>query len=64
MVNPLMHLVHAAVVTVVLYLLMKFVLKQSDAKSMTRSVVIGLVAALYMVLFGHGAPNKLNHNLL
>jgi hypothetical protein len=54
------HLLHALVLTIVLYLIMKYVIGQSHAKALCRSVVIGLAAALYMVLFGHGPPTKLN----
>ena len=34
--HPLMHLVHAAVLGLVAYVLMRYFLKQSEAKAMTR----------------------------
>jgi len=55
-----MHLAHAAVVTAILYLIMSRLLKQSENVAVTRSVVIGLLAALYMVVFGHGMPTRVN----
>ncbi|MAP67674.1 MAG: hypothetical protein CMF80_08260 [Candidatus Marinimicrobia bacterium] len=58
--SPLEHLLHGAVLTSVLYFVMKFLLKQSENVAVTRSLVIGLVATLYMLMFGHGAPTKLN----
>tara|TARA_Y100000816_G_C26070998_1_gene563358 strand:- start:567 stop:764 length:198 start_codon:yes stop_codon:yes gene_type:complete len=58
--SPLMHLAHAAVVTAILYLIMSRLLKQSENVAVTRSVVIGLLAALYMVVFGHGMPTRVN----
>ena len=61
--GPLQMVFHGALVAVVLFVVMRFVLKQSDAKSMTRSVFAGLVVALYMVMFGHGAPGSINSNL-
>lgn len=62
--NPFMHLLHAAVITLVVYIIMKFILKQSQARAMNRSLVLGLLVALYMVLFGHGPPTRLNHYLI
>ena len=54
------HLLHSLVLTIVLYVIMRYVMGQSHTKALCRSVVIGLAAALYMVLFGHGPPTKLN----
>ena len=51
--NPLMHLLHSAVITLVIYIILKFILRQSQARAMNRSLVLGLQVALYMVLFGH-----------
>ena len=62
--NPLMHLLHAAVITPLVYIILKFLLKQSQGRALNRSLVFGLLAALYMVLFGHGPPTRLNQNLL
>jgi len=61
--GPLTHVLHGAVVGVVLYLLMTYLLKQSHTKALTRSVLIGLLAAAYMVVFGHQLPTKINRNL-
>jgi hypothetical protein len=61
--GPLEMVLHGAVVAVVVYIACKFLFKDSEAKCMTRSVAIGLVVALYMVMFGHGLPNKVNSNL-
>jgi len=59
-----MHLLHAAVITLLVYIILKFLLKQSQGRALNRSLVFGLLAALYMVLFGHGPPTRLNQNLL
>jgi hypothetical protein len=61
--GPLTMVLHGALVAVVLYLLMKYVLGQSDAKALTRSVLLGLLVAVYMLVFGHGLPNRVNSNL-
>lgn len=54
------HIVHAALITAVLYLIMRFALGQSYKMAMTRSVLIGAVALIYMILFGHGLPTRMN----
>lgn len=58
--SSLAHLSHGAILTAVLYIIMKYLLKQTENVAATRSIVIGLLASLYMVLFGHGPPNKIN----
>jgi peptidoglycan/LPS O-acetylase OafA/YrhL len=59
----LTHLLHAAIIGVVLYVLMIYVLKQSTPLAENRSVLIAAVALIYMILFGHGLPKKLNANI-
>ncbi len=58
-----MHLMHGAVITAVLYFIMSKLLKQSENVAVTRSVVLGLLITLYMVVFGHGMPKKINSAL-
>jgi len=60
MVNALSHLFHAAIITVILYIIMKFFLNQSETMSLNRSILIGALALIYMILFGHGMPTHLN----
>jgi len=59
----IMHLLHSAVIGVVLYLILLYVVKQSPSKAENMSVLVGGVALVYMVLFGHGLPTKINANL-
>jgi hypothetical protein len=54
--SPLSHLFHAFIITILLYLLMKFGLKQSQNMALNRSILIGAVSLIYMILFGHGMP--------
>ena len=61
--NPLIMVLHGALIAVVLYLVMKFMLRQSDTKALTRSVLIGLLVAAYMIVFGHSLPKRINSNL-
>ena len=56
----LTHLLHAAILGVVLYVLMVYLLKQSTPLAENRSILIAAVALIYMILFGHGLPKKLN----
>ena len=58
-----MMVVHSVVIAVILYLLMVFVLKQRPIVAENRSILLGSIILIYMVLFGHGLPNKLNKNI-
>jgi len=60
MAGVLTHLFHAFVITVILYLLMKYALHQSQTMALNRSILIGAVALIYMILFGHGFPTSIN----
>ena len=55
--------VHASIVTAVLYIVMKFLLKQSESKAQDRSFLIGAVVLIYMILFGHKLPGHINSNI-
>jgi hypothetical protein len=59
----LMMVLHSAIIGVVLYLFMVFVLGQNKLVAENRSVLISAFVLAYMVLFGHGLPNKINKNL-
>ena len=58
------HLIHSVAIGAILYLIMVYALKQRSAVAMDRSVLIGGVALIYMVLFGHGMPHKINKNII
>ena len=58
--SPLSHLFHAFIITIVLYLIMLYGLRQSTTKALNRSLLIGAVALIYMILFGHGLPTHIN----
>lgn len=62
--GPLSHVLHGAILAVVLYVVMKFVLKQRESKALSRSVLIGLLAASYMLVFGHKMPGRVNPQLM
>jgi putative effector of murein hydrolase len=54
------HLFHSIIITIILYVIMKFFLQQSESMSMNRSILIGALALIYMILFGHGLPTHIN----
>ena len=58
--GALNHLFHALIITIILYVIMKFVLRQSQNMSLNRSILIGALALIYMILFGHGLPTHIN----
>ena len=58
--SALSHLFHAAIIAILLYIIMKFFLNQSEPMSLNRSIIIGALALIYMILFGHGLPTHMN----
>jgi len=58
-----MMLFHAALISAVLYLIMFYGLNQSPMKAQNRSVLLGALIFIYMVLFGHDLPRKINKDI-
>jgi hypothetical protein len=56
-------LVHSVVIGVALYAIMVFILKQSPAVAENRSVLIAAAVLMYMIVFGHGLPGRINAQL-
>lgn len=56
--------IHSAVITAILYIIMVFIFKQSSSKAQDRSILIGAIILIYMILFGHGMPGRINSNIL
>lgn len=54
---------HSAVIGIILYIFMILVLKQKEKIAENRSVLISAFALIYMVVFGHGLPTKINKDL-
>ena len=58
------HVLHAVILTVILYFIMVYGLKQAIDVAYDRSVLIGSIALIYMMLYGHQfPPTKLNPNI-
>ena len=58
-----MMVIHSVVIALVLYIIMVYALKQNYMVAETRSVFLGGVVLLYMLMFGHGLPVKINKML-
>lgn len=56
----LMMLLHSVIIGLVFYLLMVFVLKQQSCIAENRSILLAAFVLIYMILFGHRLPTKLN----
>lgn len=54
---------HSVVIGLILYMIMVFGFKQSEAVAENRSILAASVILIYMIVFGHGLPKKLNTNL-
>jgi hypothetical protein len=54
---------HSIVIGIILYLIMLYGLGQRSTVAENRSVLAAAGVLVYMVLFGHGLPNKLNRDL-
>ena len=58
-----MMVLHSLIIGVVLYLLMVYVLGQRQVVAENRSVLLAGLVLVYMVVFGHGLPTRINKNL-
>jgi hypothetical protein len=59
-----MMFIHSTIIAIVLYIIMKFILKQSEMVAQDRSILIGALTLVYMILFGHKLPTHINKNIL
>ena len=56
----LMMVLHSAIIGAILYLIMVLGLKQNTVLAENRSILVAAVVLIYMIVFGHGLPNKIN----
>jgi hypothetical protein len=59
-----MMLLHALMIGIILYLVMVFGLGQEPSMAEDRSVLLGALILVYMILFGHGLPGTVNKNIM
>lgn len=60
---PTIMLFICIIIAIVLFLVMRYLLKQSYPMAITRSALIATIVMLYLVLFGYRLPTKFNKNL-
>ena len=58
-----MRIVHSAIIGILLFLFMFYILAQKQIVAENRSILAAALVLAYMILFGHGLPNKVNENL-
>jgi len=51
---------HSVIIGVLLYVLMRFGLGQTASVAENRSILAASFVLIYMILFGHGLPTKMN----
>ncbi len=56
-------LLHSVVIGLLLFVIKVYVLKETTEAAIDRTLVISALVLIYMVVFGHGLPNKINKNL-
>lgn len=56
-------LVHSFIIGLLLYLFMVYVLGQKQTIAENRSILMGSIILIYMILFGHGLPRTINKDL-
>jgi len=61
--SGLMMLVHSVIIGILLYLFMIFILGQKPIVAQNRSIVLAALILIYMIMFGHGLPKKINKDL-
>lgn len=59
----LLMLLHSIIIGLILYIVMVFVFKQNDKVAENRSILISAFILIYMIIFGHSIPNKINDDL-
>jgi len=61
--NGRMMVLHSAIIGILLYLFMIFILGQNKTVAENRSILLAALILIYMILFGHGLPTSINKNL-
>jgi hypothetical protein len=54
---------HSVIIGAVLYAIMTFLLHQSPTVAENRSICIAAAVLIYMIVFGHGLPGRVNPQL-
>jgi len=54
---------HSVIIGAILYAIMTFLLHQSPTVAENRSICIAAAVLIYMIVFGHGLPGRVNPQL-
>jgi TRAP-type C4-dicarboxylate transport system permease small subunit len=58
-----MMLIHSIIIALVLYVIMIYGLNQRPIVAENRSILLGAIILIYMIVFGHGLPGSINKDL-
>lgn len=61
--NGRMMVLHSAIIGILLYVFMIYILGQNQIVAENRSILLAALILIYMILFGHGLPTSINKNL-
>jgi hypothetical protein len=56
-------LFHSIIIGFILYIIMTYLLGQQQIVAENRSILISAFVLIYMLMYGHGLPTKINKNL-
>jgi len=56
-------LLHSVIIGIILYLIMIYIFNQKQSVAINRSLILSALVLIYMILFGHGLPNKINKDV-
>uniref|UniRef100_A0A6C0H4M3 Uncharacterized protein n=1 Tax=viral metagenome TaxID=1070528 RepID=A0A6C0H4M3_9ZZZZ len=56
-------LIHSVIIGVLLYVIMIYALGQRPIVAENRSILLAAFVLIYMLMFGHGLPTKINKDL-
>ena len=60
----LMMMLHSIVIGIIVFIILFYMLNQHIKVAQDRSILIGAIALIYMILFGHKLPKSINKNIM
>lgn len=57
-------LLHSVIIGILIYLIMIYLFNQKQSVAINRSLILAALVLIYMILFGHGLPTKINKDVL
>ena len=55
--------IHSVIIGILIYLFLIYIMKQESYLAENRSILIGAIVLIYMILFGHGLPTSINPDI-